>query len=120
MIYAGFEELRAGLVGTNGPVLVFSDPANLQYFMKSQKPNLCQVHWAAHLSSFWFQILHTPGKDNLADPASRRPDYEEGWVVCPLITLLKHALLKGGITIGSLSTSVSSLDIEFSFPTAGT
>ncbi|KAG0139387.1 hypothetical protein CROQUDRAFT_54804, partial [Cronartium quercuum f. sp. fusiforme G11] len=34
-----FEEFQAWLVGTNKPVLVFSDHANLQYFMESQKLN---------------------------------------------------------------------------------
>lgn len=56
---------------------------------------------------------------NLADPASRSPDYEQGRAPRPLITLLKPALFKGGVSVGVLSTSVLCLDIEFSFPTLG-
>lgn len=74
-IIAGFEEWRAWLVGTNAPVAVFSDHANLRYFMTSRKLTPRQVRWASYLSSFYFNILHTPGKQNPADPASRRPDY---------------------------------------------
>lgn len=86
MIHAAFEEWRAWLVGTNEPVLVFSDHVNLQYFMKSQKLTPRQARWAAYLSSFWFHILHTPGKSNPANPPSCRPDYEQGLESRPLIT----------------------------------
>lgn len=37
---------------------------------------------------------------------------------CPLITLLKPTIHKGGVSVDSLSTSLSSLDNEFSFPTS--
>lgn len=107
------------LVGTNEPLLVFSDHANLKYFMLSQKLTPRQARWPAYLSFFWFHILHTPGKFNPADPASRLPDYEQGREACPSITLLKPALPKGGVSVGALSTSVSSLDIKFSFPASG-
>lgn len=52
MIHAAFKEWGVWLVGTNDPVLVFSDRANLQYFMRSQKLTPRQAYWAAYLSSF--------------------------------------------------------------------
>lgn len=87
--------------------------------MQSQKLNLSQACWAAYLSSFWFYILHTPGNFNPVDTASWCPGYEKGRAALPLMTLLKHALLKGGISFGALPVSVSSLDGEFYFPAAG-
>lgn len=120
VIVAAFEEWQAWLVGTNEAVLVFLDHANLQYFMKSQKLTPRQAHWAAYLSPFSFHILHTPAKTNPADPASRLPDSEQGRVAHPLITLLKPALLKGGISVCALTILVSSLNIEFVVPTSGT
>lgn len=37
-----------------------------------------KAQWASTLYIFHFEILHTPGKLNPADPASRRPDYVVG------------------------------------------
>lgn len=113
VIHAAFEEWMAWLVGTNEPALVFLAHANLQYFMKSQKLTPRQACWAAYLTSFWFHILHTPGKANPADPPSRRPDYKQGREAQPLITLLKPAMLKGGVFVGALSASVLTLDLPF-------
>lgn len=118
---AAFEEWRAWLVGTNTPVAVFSDHANLRYFMTSKKLTPQQVRWASYLSSFYFSILHTPGKQNPADPASRRPDYAPNSdTESSLITLLTPTQLKEGFTVMSLSSSVSSIDITFSLPSPET
>lgn len=54
----------AWLVGTNTPVAVFSDHANLCYSMKSQKLTPQQVQWASYISPFYFNIFHTPGRQN--------------------------------------------------------
>lgn len=116
-IVAGFEEWRAWLVGTNAPVAVFSDHANLCYFMTSQKLTPRQVRWASYLSSFYFNILHTPGKQNPADPASRRPDYVSSSSIDDnLKTLLTPSRLREGVTVMSLAPSVASIDTKFSLP----
>lgn len=73
-----FEEWRAWLLGANDPVLVFSDHANLRYFMTAQNLTARQARWASFLSEFNFDILHISGKLNPADPASRRSDFAEG------------------------------------------
>lgn len=70
-----FEEWRAWLLGSNTPTIVFSDHANLRYFMSAQKLTARQARWASFLSEFDFDILHVAGKSNPADPASRRSDY---------------------------------------------
>lgn len=85
--------------------------------MTSKKLTPRQVRWASYLSSFYFSILHTPGKQNPAEPASRRPDYASASdTEDSLITLLTPTQLKEGFTVMSLSTSISSIDITFSLP----
>ena len=51
-LVASFMEWRAWVVGTNSPVIVFSDHANLRYFMTAQHLTPRQARWAAYLSSF--------------------------------------------------------------------
>lgn len=62
-------------MGTDFPVSVLSDHANLRYFMTAQLLTPRQARWASFLGEFNFEILHTPGKTNPADPASRRCDF---------------------------------------------
>lgn len=85
--------------------------------MTSRKLTPRQVRWASYLSSFYFNILHTPGKQNPADPASRRPDFTPSPLAGEeLITLLTPSRLRDGLTVMSLSTSISSIDTSFSLP----
>lgn len=53
-IIACFEEWRAWLLGSSTPVIVFSDHANLKYFMTAQKLTARQARWATFLSDFFF------------------------------------------------------------------
>lgn len=62
-------------MGAEESISVFSDHANLRYFMKAQILTAKQARWASFLSQFFFEIFHIPGKSNPADPASRRSDY---------------------------------------------
>lgn len=87
-IVACFTEWRCWLTGTNEPVVVLSDHANLRFFMTAQHLTPRQARWASLLSMFNFEVLHTPGKLNPADPASRRPDYVAGKHVDDKIILL--------------------------------
>lgn len=76
------------LLGSNEPVLVFSDHANLRYFMTAQNLTARQARWASFLSKFYFDILHISGKLNPADPASRRSNYAEGEQITDKVVLL--------------------------------
>ncbi|KAG0145263.1 hypothetical protein CROQUDRAFT_94126 [Cronartium quercuum f. sp. fusiforme G11] len=69
-IIATFLKWCSWLAGTLVPVAVMSNHANLQYFMTSKVLMPRQAHWASLLSMYNFEILHTPGKTNPADPAS--------------------------------------------------
>lgn len=92
-IVSCFTEWRCWLSGTNSPVAVLSDHANLRYFMSSKQLTPRQARWASFLSMFSFEILHTPGKLNPADPASRRPDYVMGKEPGERVVLLGHRAL---------------------------
>lgn len=83
-----FQEWRAWLMGSKDPIIVLSDHANLRYFMTSQALTSRQARWASFLSDFHFDILHTPGKNNPADPASRRSDYTSDGLQSTRVTLL--------------------------------
>lgn len=89
-IVACFKEWRAWLLGSNEPTKVFSDHANLRYFMTAQDLTARQARWAAFLSKFLFEILHIPGKANPANPASRRSDYIGEREVTNKIILFGH------------------------------
>jgi len=58
---------------------VWMDYKNLEYFMKMQKLNRRQAHWALYLSRFDFTLKHVPGtKIEKANRLSRRPDWKVG------------------------------------------
>ena len=55
------------------------DHKNLEYFMKAQKLNRRQAHWALYLSRFDFTLKHVPGtKMGKVDGLSRRADWKVG------------------------------------------
>lgn len=58
--------------------------------MTAQSLTAKQARWASMLSEFYFEILHIPGKQNPADPASQRSDYAEGKQVTNKVVLLGH------------------------------
>lgn len=89
-IVACFDEWRAWLLGSNELTTVYSDHANLRYFMKAQELTARQARWASFLSEFLFEILHIPGKANPADPASRRSDYVGKENIANKVVLLGH------------------------------
>lgn len=68
-------------------------------------------------SAHFFLILHTPGRSNPADPASQRPDCapREGEIAGQVI-LLTSSNLPNGLTIASITTSISSINLSFSLP----
>ena len=57
----------------------WTDHKNLEYFMKAQKLNRKQAHYALYLSRFDFTLKHVPDtKMQKADGLSRRPDWKVG------------------------------------------
>lgn len=70
-----FREQRAWLLGSPHPISVITDHKNLEYFMSSQILNRRQARWAMFLSDFDFRLTWAPGKSNVADAPSRRPDF---------------------------------------------
>lgn len=107
-VVACFHEWRCWLAGANVPVAVFSDHSNLRYFMSAQHLTPRQARWASFLSSFSFEILHTPGKLNPADPASRRPDFVSGRDPGDRVVLLGHRVVtESDVSMAVLSLSSS-------------
>jgi hypothetical protein len=74
-VVTAFKEWRAWLAGTRNLVLVFSDHANLWYFMTSKSLSPKQGHWAVFMDSFNFKLLHLSGTSNPADGPSQRVDF---------------------------------------------
>jgi len=73
------ENWRYLLKGAKYKFEVWTDHKNLEYFMKAQKLDWRQAHWALYLSRFDFTLKHVPGtKIRKADRLSRRPDWKVG------------------------------------------
>jgi hypothetical protein len=69
------EHWRHHFEGANHKIIIYSDHANLRYFLTTTQLSRRQAHWAEKMSKYDFEIKHTPGKKNPADAPSRRPDY---------------------------------------------
>lgn len=72
-----FNEWRTWLTGTDEDVQVWSNHANLKYFMESKALPLQQAQWVSFLSMLKFKIHQIAGKLNPADAPSRREDYSD-------------------------------------------
>ena len=71
----GLENWRHLLKGTKFKFKVWMDYKNLEYYMKAQKLNRRQAHWALYLSKFDFILKHVPGtKIEKIDRLSKRLD----------------------------------------------
>jgi len=58
---------------------IWTNHKNLEYFMKAQKLNQRQAHWALYLSRFDFILKHILGtRMGKVDRLSRRPDWKVG------------------------------------------
>jgi len=60
-VIRGLENWRHLLEGTKFKFEVWTDHKNLEYFMKAQKLNQRQAHWALYLSKFNFTLKYVPG-----------------------------------------------------------
>lgn len=114
-IVAAFKEWQLWLMGSNNQIFVFSDHANLQYFMEGRSLTPRQSRWAAFLSSFNFMIMHTPGKLNPADPASQQPNFIDG---APSEALILFQSITGApVNAIQLSDDGEKFNLSFSTPT---
>ena len=78
-VIRGLENWKYLLKGTKFKFEVWTDHKNLEYFMKVQKLNRRQAHWALYLSRFNFTLKHIPGtKMGKTDRLSRRLDWKVG------------------------------------------
>ena len=74
------ENWRYLLEGGKFKFKAWTDHKNLGYFMKTQKLNRKQAHYALYLSRFDFTLKHVPDtKIQKANGLSRRPDWKV-WV----------------------------------------
>ena len=60
-VIRGLENWRYLLEGTKFKFEVWTDHKNLEYFMKAQKLNQRQAHWALYLSKFNFTLKYVLG-----------------------------------------------------------
>jgi hypothetical protein len=77
-IIHALRHFRHYLQGNEHTTRVFSNHANLQYFITKQTLTQRQVRWSLFLATFDYIIIPKPGKYNKANGLSRRPDYKEG------------------------------------------
>lgn len=113
-----FKEWRLWLMGANDEILVYSDHANLKYFMDARVLTPRQSRWAAFLSAFNFSILHLPGRLNPTDLASRRPDFIESSQTSESIVLFKSipARSTANVSVIKLNENEMQFDVTFSKP----
>jgi hypothetical protein len=103
-----FKIWRHYFAGAATPVEVYTDYNNLRGIKTVARLNPRQARWAVFLGQFDFEIHYRPGKTNLADGPSRRPDYwTENQAVNDLLPTLKHKLdarSRASATIGIVTT----------------
>ena len=76
-VIRGLENQRYLLEEAKFKFEVWTDHKNLEYFMKMQKLNRRQVHWALYLSRFNFTLKHvSETKMGKADELSKRLDWK--------------------------------------------
>ena len=76
-VIRGLENWKHLLEDTKFKFEIWTDYKNLEYFMKVQKLNWRQAHWALYLSRFDFTLKYIPGtKMGKADGLSKRLDWK--------------------------------------------
>ena len=84
---------RPHLAGTETPVLVLTDHANLTFWKAPRKVNRRVARWFSELQEYNLQIKHVPGKlHHAADLLSRPPQADHGETDSENVTLLDKKL----------------------------
>lgn len=78
VVMAAITEWHHYLLNTYLPFQILTDHKNLKYFHKPQDLSWQQAHWNRLLQEYHSSIEYCPGGGNLADPLSRRSDFEKG------------------------------------------
>ena len=79
VVVRGLKNWKHLLKGTKYKFEVWTNHKNLEYFMKAQKLNWKQTHWALYLFRFDFTLKHVLGtKMGKVDGLSKRPDWKVG------------------------------------------
>ena len=94
-IIAAFKNWRHYLEGSQYPVQVWSDHANLQYFMMTKLLNQHQTRWVEALSAYNFVLSHCPRKMNPADAPSHWADYTQEFHGETLLPTLQQKIHHG-------------------------
>lgn len=117
-VIESFRDMHHWLQGSPYPISVISDHKNLEYFMTSQVLNRRQVRWAMFLSNFNFHLVWSPGKANVADAPSCRPDFipqkgDDHLLLQSKVLLTPHhtkfLLSSGSIALSAIFTSPNDL-----------
>ena len=67
---------RHWLIATDIPVCIYTDHKNLTYFLQKSKLNRRQLRWSEVLADYNIVIRHLPGRENVADPLTRKAEYQ--------------------------------------------
>lgn len=92
-IKASLEEWRHLLLGTEEPIIIFSDHQSLEFFLSTKLLTRRQARWSLFLNEFNFIIKYRKGaQQGKPDALSRRADYELGSKHCtsPPVLRPKH------------------------------
>jgi hypothetical protein len=115
-IVEAFEQWRAWLMGTEDPVRVYSDHANLRHFSTIKHLNPKQARWASFLDGFNLVIHHITGKGNPADAPSRRPDLVGEGPLIPAHSITCRMVNVNDITDNNQHLSLKFHDLHFQRP----
>ena len=77
-IVEGLKCVQHLMIGSPHKLKIFTDHDNLCFYRHPQKLNRRVASYIAFLADFNFELEYLPGKQNKADPLSRRPDYDKG------------------------------------------
>jgi hypothetical protein len=115
-IIHALQHFRHYLQGNEHTTHIFSDHANLQYFMTKQTLTRCQARWSLFLATFDYIIIPKPGKYNKADGLSWQPDYKEGIASenaeCVLLTPEKFLLKPKQFKIQALHNTIIPIGMD--------
>ncbi|KIN99403.1 hypothetical protein M404DRAFT_30463 [Pisolithus tinctorius Marx 270] len=100
-IIRALETWRHYLEATPYQFEIWTDHANLQYFMKAQNLDRRQARWAQYLSRFNYKLVYKPGSSMAkADTLSRREDHEPKGSDNQGVTLLDPSRVAATLVIG--------------------
>ena len=95
------EEWRQWLEGTKVPVLVWTDPRNLEYIRSAKRLNSRQARWSLFFDRFNFTLSYRPASRNLKPDALSRQFHE-----CPDETVKPSTIVPASCLIDSVTWEI--------------